>query len=147
MPTNISLIRSGISTTLTACGPFDSTQVSACDYRILEQNSACAIVFHYEGEESEDITYRGNDMEVTEWTTMRFVGECYINFTGDPKTFLANVYQARDDIKGAIRKDTSLQSSACFGWVNAFSYNIEEGYEMAGRDWGVLRFVITVRDM
>lgn len=147
MPTNTCAIRNGLYATLTGCGPFGAEQVSTCDYGVVERSSGCAIIFHYLDEEADAITYRGAGKTVTEEITIRIEGEGYIQFTGDAQRYLSNVWQLRDDIKSTIRKDTSLQNSACFGWAQNFSYNINEGYEMGGKDWGVLRFIVTIKDL
>lgn len=146
-PTNTCIIRQGIYNTLTACGPYGSNQVSSCDYGILQQNSGCAVIFHPLEEESDVITYRGAGLTVTEEITMQIGVEVYIPFAGNSPQFNSLVWQARDDLKTTIRKDTSLQGSACFAWANKFSYDINEGYEMGHKDWGVVHAVITVKDM
>lgn len=147
MPTNTNVIKAGLYSTMVSCGPFDQSQVSTCDYGVVERATGCALIIHYLDEEADEITYRGKGLTVTEFITMRFQGEGYIQFTGDSQKFLANVTQLRDDIKSTIRKDTSLQSSACFAWAQSFSYNIDEGYEMGGKDWGILRFIVTIKDL
>lgn len=147
MSTNIATLRNGIYASLTTCGPYSSTQVSSCDYRAIEQSSGCAIIFHYEGEDIDPITFNGADGTPTELINSTFGGECYIQFTGDTKKFLGDVYQARDDLKATFAKTYSLLGSACFAWVSRFKFNIDEGYNLGGRDWGLLEFTISVRDM
>ena len=146
-PTSVCVILGGAYNTFVACGPYDVSQVSTCDYGVVERASGCALMLHYLDEDSTVVTYRGKGLTVTEEIDMRLRGELYIQFTGDGQSFLAKIPQARDDIKATIRKDTSLQSSACFAWANHFEYDINEGYEMGGTDWGVLRFDIAVKDM
>ena len=75
------------------------------------------------------------------------MGECYIAFTGDSQKFLSDVWQARDDIKSTFAKDNKLQSSACYAWVSKVSFNSEEGYELGGKDYGVVRFIVNVQDL
>ena len=146
--TQIATIRTGIYNTMVTCGPYDAAQISTCDYGIIGQNSGCAVVVHYGPEEnSEPQTFSGGGTTHVLLDTIQFTGECYIQYTGDDRKFLSDVYTARDDIKSTFKKDVKLQSSACLAWVSGFGYNVDEGYEMGGKDWGVLRFVLTVMDM
>lgn len=148
MPTNITTIRNGLWNSFVTCGPYSATQISTCDYRILEANtSGCAIVLTYEGEDIEPMTFNGADGTPTELINMTFGGECFIAFTGDPQTFKSNVFQARDDIKRTLAKTYSLLGSACFAYVSKFKFNKDEGYNLAGRDWGLLEFTVNIRDM
>lgn len=141
------VLRNGIVSTLTTCGPYDSAQISSCDYGILERNSGCAVIVHYGPEENiEPITYGGTIDQSTKFKVIQFTGECFIRFTGDVQKFLGDVYRARDDLDATFAKDDTLQSSACFGYVSGYRYNIDEGYNMGGKDWGVLRFILTIHD-
>ena len=146
--TTLATLRAGIVSTMTACGPYDAAQVSTCDYGIIGQTSGCAIIVHYGPEEnSEPQTFSGGGTTHVLLDTIQFTGECFIQYTGDDRKFLSDVYTARDDIKTTFKKDVKLQSSACLAWVSGFRYNIDESYEMGGKDWGVLRFVLTVMNM
>lgn len=148
MSTNLAVLRTGIYNTLTACGPYAAAQVSACDYRILEQNSGCSIVFHYGPEETnEPIAGRGGGLTHVEYNVIKFSGEIYLPFTGNSPEYLSRVYQARDDIKATVKKDSKLQGSACLAFISRITYNIDEGYSMAARDFGLLRFVIDIHDL
>ena len=146
--TTTCILRSGILATLSACGPYSTTQISTCDYGILERSSGCAILIHYGPEEnSEPTTFRGADTDVSMFDVIQFQGECYIQFIGNPQKLLSDVYQARDDIKATFHKDVKLQSSACFAYLSGFRYNIDEAYEMGGKEWALLRFQLTVHDL
>lgn len=143
--TDIATLRNGMFSTLTACGPYKAAQISTCDYGVVERSSGCALIFTFDEADFEPITYGANN-QPTKFGVIRFNGECYLQFTGDGQAFLGKVWTAIDDIRNTFHKDDSLQGSACMAWASRFKYNPDEGYEMGGKDWGVVRFVLTIHD-
>ncbi len=146
MTTSLITLRNGVASTLVACGPYSATQISTCDYGVVERTSGCAIIFNFDEGDFEPITY-GDNNQPAQFANIRFNGECYIQFTGDGQAYLGKVWSAIDDIRNTFAKDVSLQGSACMAWVSRFKYNIDEGYEMGGKDWGLVRFVLSIHDL
>ena len=137
----ITNIRNGLITTLVACGPYAANEVSSCDYGIIGNASGSAIIVHPDGESSiSGNTFSGKGTTKTQYITWSWIGEIYIRFTGDPKKFLGDVYSAMDDIQTTLNKDVKLNSTACNAALTGISYNIREGYDIEGHDFGVVRF-------
>ena len=143
--TTFAILRNGVTQTLVACGPYSVLQVSTCDYGVVERSSGCAIMFNFDEADFEPITYGANN-QPTKFGVAKFNGECYIQFGGDGQAYLGKVWTAIDDLRATFDKDDSLQGSACMAWVSRFKYNIDEGYEMGGKDWGLVRFTLTIHD-
>ncbi len=143
--TAFTTLRNGVAQTLAACGPYSATQISTCDYGVVERSSGCAIMFNFDEADFEPITYDENNT-AAEFGVIKFNGEEYIQFGGDGQAYLAKVWGAIDDLRTTFKKDHHLQGSACRAWVSKFKYNIDEGYEMGGKDWGLIRFTLTIQD-
>ncbi len=100
----------------------------------------------FQDENDEPLTYVIGTSNL-EMRNITILGELYIQFTGDSQKFLNDVWQARDDVKRPVKQDNKLQSSACYAWVSKVSFNSEEGYELGGKDYGVVRFIVNVQDL
>ena len=144
--TTLATLKAGLYNTFTACGPYDAAQISTCDYGVIERSTGCALFFKPEEGSFEPITFGNTNNVSTKYGTIRFEGECYIQFTGDVPVFLGSVWTAIDDLRTTIGKDDTLQSTACMAHLSEFEYRPDEGYEMGGKDWGVVHFKVTIQD-
>lgn len=143
----IATARTGLYSTLTTCGPWTPQEVSSCDFGILEQSTGCAIVFTPTGESSiEPLTMSGTNVGITDYAFWNITGELYIRFTGATPPFLSKVWQGIDDIHATIKKDRTLQGNVQHARVKGFTYNINEGFDIGGEDFGVVRFTVEVQD-
>ena len=145
--TNFATLRNGAVATLVASGPYSAEQISTCDYGVVERSSGCAIIIHPEEGDFEPVTFGGQANVSDKWAVVKFNIENYIQFTGDSQKYLNDVWTAMDDLKTTYGKDDTLQSSACFAWLSNIRFNIDEGYEMGGKDWGLVRATLTIHDL
>src|SRR3990167_1643073 len=86
--TTLAVLRNGLFSTFTACGPYSATQISTCDYGVIERSTGCALFFKPEEGSFEPITFGNTGNVSTKYGTIIFEGECYIQFTGDVPVFL-----------------------------------------------------------
>ena len=145
---SLATIRTGLYTTLTACGPYGQAEVSSCDFGILESISGCAVVFHPSGEsELEPLTFKATDGKVTTLIKWPISGEVYLRFGGDSQALLSRAWSALDDIRITLAKDVTLANSACFAYLKSIRYDIAEGYDLGGVEFGVVHFMIEAQDI
>ena len=145
---SIASVRTGLVNTLTACGPYKASEISTCDFGILAGVSACAIIITPTGESTMELATGGGNLNlVNDYPIWNFTGEVYLRYTGDSPTFLSKIWQAMDDIHVTFKKDRTLQKTVAFARVTKFLYNINEGYNMSGVDYGVVRFVVEAVDL
>ncbi len=137
-------IRNGLYQTLTACGPYASTEVSTCAFDVLETTSACAIVFTPGTDTTfEPLTFGAASKDIRVWSIH---GGVYVKDTGDPKLFFSRVWQAHDDLFATLKKDRTLNGAAQRGMLRSLAFNPNLGVEAAGAYWGVIDFQITAEE-
>jgi hypothetical protein len=140
--------RNGLVATLSACGPWTAAEISTCDFGIMERVSACAIIITPTGESNiEPLTIGGKAVAFNDLPTWDLTGEVYVRFTGDSPAFLSKIWQAIDDVHKTVKKDRTLGGNVSHAWVTKFIYNVNEGYDMAGKDYGVVRFKVEVTEL
>lgn len=138
-------IRDGLYTTLTACGPYDTTAVSACSFDPLEGLSACAIVFTPGTDTTiEQLTF-GNQSG-TDYARWSIMGSVYLKDTGDPRALLSKAWQAHDDFRATVAKDRSLNNSAANAQVVRFIFDPSAGVQAGGQYWAEIKWAIIAEE-
>jgi len=137
-------VRDGLYYVLTVWGPYNSTEVSACAFDVLESTSACAIVFTPGGDSTFDLlTFGASGVDQMTWA---IDGIVYIKDTGDPKLFLSRCWQAHDDLWETVKKDRTLNGAAQLARITGMSFNVELGREVDGAYWGEVKFRLEAID-
>ena len=140
-------IRNGLVATLSACGPYLATEISTCDFGIINGVSGSAIIITPTGESNIELaTMGGNAVALNEYPIWAVTGEVYVVFTGDSPAFLSKIWQGIDDIRTTIGKDVTLQGAVGFARVTRFRFNINEAFEMSGIDYGRFSFQLEAHD-
>jgi hypothetical protein len=135
---SLAAIRNGLFRTLTACGPWDETEISTCDFGIIESTSGCALMF-LPGTTTITPNRNNNAPARGYLRAWGINGEAYLKDTGDPELVLSRVWQVHDDLYNTIRKDDTLNGAAFSSTLNGFSFDINT----SGRDVnGQLFFVV-----
>ena len=136
--------RNGLVSFLSTCGPYAASQISTCDYGVMERVSGCGIMLRPDGDSPiENLTKGTAANYFVGWGIM---GELWIRYTGDSPAFLSNVWQGMDDIYNTFAKDVTFLSTACYGVLTGISHNIGEGMELGGKDYGIVRFKVLIQD-
>jgi len=105
---SIQSVRDGLITVLTAASAFDASQVSGCDYGILETSDSCAIMVMPVGIASEPITFGAPRQRLVTW---EIEIQAYVKDIGDTITVLSNVWTIADEVRGALDSDDTLDGS------------------------------------
>lgn len=142
---SLAAIRAGLFTTLTACGPWASAEISACCFDPLQSTNACAIVFLPGRSEitPQRLGTRPARGYLRRWS---IEGVLYVKDTGDPRRTLGNVWQGIDDLYTTIAKDDTLASSACAAHVSSINFDRNTFIEAAGQIWAPVSFTVEAEE-
>lgn len=127
-------IREGLYYTLQVWGPWLDSEISTCDFGILETVTACAIVFMPSTDSSfEEIGFGISDSpDVNTWS---IEGGLYIKDTGDPRALLNRVWLGHDDLRDTLRKDRTLNGQASNAILMSMSFDPTIALEAGGALW------------
>lgn len=137
---SLEVIRNGAFWVLTTCGPWVASEVSTCDFGILEGVSGCGIVFLPGANTRIDPDRIGRAPARNYLREWHLRGGLYIKFTGDPARLLARVWQGHDDLFNTIAKDDTLNSAACAARLQGLAYNQDTFVNWGGQDFAVVGF-------
>ena len=126
---SLSDIREGLYYTLQVWGPWLASEISTCDFGILETVTACAIVFMPSTDSSDTST----------WS---IEGGLYIKDTGDPRALLDRVWQGHDDLRDTFRKDRRLNGAADNAILMSMSFDPTIALEAGGALWAQVMWKI-----
>ncbi len=138
-------IRDALLEHLIAAGPYGRQEVSACSFDVMEQTSACAIVF-LPGTDTtrEEITFGSTDgQDVWTWS---IAGSIFIKDTGDSALLLGRVWQAHDDFKQTMETARTLSDTVNNCNVARMSFDPRSYVEAAGAEWAEIRWALVVED-
>lgn len=144
---SLAAIRNGLYQTFTACGPWDETEISTCDFGILESTSACAIVFMpgttvITPNRNRSAPSRGY---LRQWGIR---GRGYIKDTGDPELVLTRVWQFCDDLYNTLVKDDTLNGTAFSSQLNTIDFDmVTGGIDVAGQFFMEIPFTLTAEEI
>src|SRR3990167_749572 len=108
---SLSDIREGLYYTLHVWGPWLASEISTCDFGILETATTCAIVFMPSTDSSFEETGFGTS-DSSDTNVWSIEGGLYIKDTGDPRALLNKVWLGHDDLRNTFRKDRRLNGTA-----------------------------------
>ncbi len=138
---SITAHRNGLVSLLTACGPFAASEISTCDFGIMETVSACAIVI-MPGKTSTIEPEALNTPGRYYYRRWQMTGRMYIKYREDVKTMYGLVWQAHDDLYNTISKDDSLQGQAQEAHLNYISHDPDVFANSGGGDWAIVEFQV-----
>ena len=145
MSAGIVVIRNGLVNHMATCGPWKAAEISSCDYGVMEHVAACGLMLRPSGESPVENLTKGTAANyLVNWN---IGGELWLRYTGDSPTFLAKIWQGMDDIVNTLAKDVTLGNSACYATLTNISYNVNEGLELGGFDYGLIKFNIMAQDL
>ena len=141
-------MRNGLVTTFQTYGRFSASQISACDFGVIDLTT-CAIVLQ-PGPNStitpnvfQSVDSRGKEI-VWEIYGMGFVKET----AGDSRTLLGNLWTLADDIFNSVNSDDSLNNSVLAAHVATISRpSVDSFIETGGGILGFLTFVVRGTEM
>lgn len=142
---SLATIRNGVYGVLTACGPWQAAEVSACCYDVLEATSACAIVY-LPGESQIEPLAAGRNPARTYLRRWQIAGVLYVKDTGDPKRTLGNVWQGVDDLYTTFAKDDTLQGSSQGAHVTRITHAAGAFVEAGGALWAQVRWTVEAQE-
>ena len=122
-------------------GSFLRSQVSACDYGIMEENPACAVTIRPANSTFNYIGY-GNVAEQTWGFSVRG----WIKSEGDVEGSLADVFHMHDALYTAINGGSNANNSQYTTRVVAFVHNQDSLWNFGGPDYQLVEATVTVRE-
>lgn len=141
---SLQLIRNGLFTLFTASGPYLASEVSTCDFGIIGNVSASAIVLMPGPNSYIEPLADGFTRDKRKYWDI--AGRGYIKFDGDATDLLSRTWQMHDDIYNTVNKDDSLQGTATAAMVKSFNFNPDVAVDAAGALWGVINFRIVAEE-
>ena len=127
-------IREGLYYTLQVWGPWLASEISTCDFGILETATACAIVFMPSTDSSFEETGFGTS-DSSDTNVWSIEGGLYIKDTGDPLALLNKVWLGHDDLRNTFRKDRRLNGTADNAVLMSMSFDPTIALEAGGALW------------
>ena len=127
-------IREGLYYTLQVWGPWLASEISTCDFGILETATACAIVFMPSTDSSFEETGFGTS-DSSDTNVWSIEGGLYIKDTGDPRALLNKVWLGHDDLRNTFRKDRRLNGTADNAVLMSMSFDPTIALEAGGALW------------
>ena len=143
---SLQAIRTGLMQTLTACGPWSTTEVSSCSFDPLEHVSACAIIIQPGPTSEIDPDRLGSANRRNYLRRWNLTGTLYIRDTGDPVAVLSRTWQGHDDLFDTISKDDSLNGSACAARLLRINGMPGQFVEAGGHLWKPVEFIIEAEE-
>jgi hypothetical protein len=134
-------IREGLYYTLQVWGPWLASEISTCDFGILESVSSCGIVFMPSTDTSFEETGFGTT-DADDTSTWSIEGGLYIKDTGDPRALLNKVWLGHDDLRDTLRKDRRLNNTADNSILTGMSFDPTIALEVGGALWAQIKFKI-----
>ena len=145
MSVGIVAIRNGFVDFMATCGPWAASEISTCDFGVMGGVSGCMLMITPTGDSPIQNITRGTAANyLVDWNLS---GELFIRYTGDSPVFLSKVWSGMDDIVNTIAKDTTFLGSACYGVLTGIKYDMNEGFELGGQDFGVIHFSVLAQDL
>ena len=141
---SIATARAAAYSLLSTCGVWLTSEISACDYRIIESVAASGIVFHPDGDSLiEPLTFAfpgGN--AGAQSITWGFRGNGFLRYDGNDPSFIGKMYQFMDDIEQTFAKSWRGTGSdtASLLRLTRINCNLDEGYDLGGVEYGLIRF-------
>lgn len=139
---SLAAIRAGLYTTLTACGPWAGSEISTCDFGVLETNSACCVTFMPDGTSQiapDSFGTPNSRNYIRQW---RIGGKLWLRDTGQATKVLNGVWQGYDDLFNTISKDDSLNGSARAAYVAGIANQFGQFFKQGGQLWKPVDFVV-----
>lgn len=145
---SITAIRNGIARTLTACGPWENSDISACSFDPMEAtNSGCAIIFQPVGVSTIEPLALGTLNARAYMRTWRIGGVLYIRDTGDPQHLLGRIWQGYDDLYNTLSKDDSLNGSCDEAHLESITNRgMGTFVDLGGQLWKPIEFSIVATE-
>jgi len=140
LETTIKSCASALLDDLVDSGSFLRSQVSACDYAVLESGATCAIVVQPLTSTARPLTFG------TQEYAWGFRLECYVKDTGRVPDTLTRVYDIQDAVAGAIMTGSNLRTAERDARVTSFSRPPDSFVEFNGHDYLPVYISVTVTD-
>lgn len=134
-------VMSGLFYVLHTWGPFAASEMSTCDFGILETANTCALVF-WPGRDTtfEQVTFGASGQDFRHWS---IEGAIYVKDTGDPQHIFDYVRRAHDDLYNTIRVDRFLNNTAANATLDGMSFDPNIGVEAGGHAWAIISFSLS----
>lgn len=122
-------------------GSFLRTQVSACDFGILDTMPACALTVRPGQSSFEYIGYGGVSED-----TWGITVEGWVKNLGSVEQTLANVIHMHDALKGAINSGSRANCASLTTRVVSMRHNPNEAFTFGGPDYLLVTANVTARE-
>lgn len=123
-------------------GSFYRAQVSACDFGIMENQPACAIVLRPSSTTLNRIGYS----RTTE-ANWGFTALCFVKDTvGDVEKVLGDIIQMHDSVEGAIRTGCFATTGSLNTKVNSITHNWNDVYNFGSVDYFLVTAAIVASE-
>jgi hypothetical protein len=129
---------SAIIDDLVDSGSFLRTQVSACDYGILDRTTGCAVIVRPSNSSFELVGYGGGRID-----TWGFAAEGFIRETGDVVETLTRVLDMQDALLGAISNGSNANCASVSTVVRSMGHNPNVFFEAGGNAFLMVTAQIT----
>jgi hypothetical protein len=123
-------------------GSFLRTQVSACDFGVIDTGGACCVVVRPGFSSSHEYIGYGGVSE----DSWRFRVMGYIKFSGDVADTMGKVLDMHDALKGAVNGGSRANCASLTTRVNSIEHNPDEMLEIGGMFYSQVTANVTARE-
>ena len=140
----LSNIRTGLVTTIVDFGKWSGTEVSACDFGIMDSSASCVLLQPGPGTAIVAATYGTNTVrdKIRNWNIDGFV---FIKDPGDATALRSNIWTAVDDIYNSVNSDDTLNGTSDGAMITTIGLRPEMLTD-GTIDWAVIEFGVIAQE-
>lgn len=138
-------VRNGLVATIQNYGKWAASEISACDFGIMNSSASCVVLQPGADSIVTPLTFSAPSRNYdVEW---HIAGVVFVKDTGDPTSFLAAMWTACDDILNSIQGDDSLNGSCLEAHVSTIGRPSWDSFISDGNiDWAFVTFTVSAHE-
>jgi hypothetical protein len=144
---SLAAIRNGLVATIIGAGKWSASQVSTCDFGIMNLSASCVVLQPGAGTQIEPLTLMGGDNVRGNRIVWEIAGMVLVKDPGNPLSLLSSMWTACDDIYASVHADDTLGGAAqVAGIVNISRPSMDSFITDGNVDWGYINFAVRAEE-
>ena len=139
---SLQTIRDGLVTTIVGQGKWAASQISSCDFGLMDLSASCVILQPGPGTSITPIALGTNTVrdKAKNWDIS---GMVFVKDEGNPETLLSRMWIACDDIYDSVNADDTLNGTADAAMITRISRPSIDAFVTDGNtDWAFIEFSV-----
>ena len=140
-------IRNGLVTTIQGGNKWAASQISTCDFGIVELSASAVVLAPGAGTTIRPLEFQGSASVRTKEVSWDIAGYVFVKDPGNSLDMLDRLWTAADDILTSVNRDDSLNGAAQAAHIRSISRpDPDTFYRLNDVDYGVIRFAVTATE-